>query len=86
VRFSARQDEAERAAFGVTARVEFGGEAAAARSTKRLGLLSPLLMPTAQWCARTMVLSIMSAVGSRSTISARLSSMASKAPTSSQRR
>jgi len=37
--------------------MELGGEAAA-RSAKRLGLLSPLFMPTAQWCARMTVLSI----------------------------
>ncbi len=44
---SARQDEAERAAFGVTAGMELGGEAAT-RSTKRLCLLSPFFIPTAQ--------------------------------------
>ena len=44
---SARQDEAERAAFGIAAGMEFGGKAAT-RSTKRLCLLSPLFMPTAQ--------------------------------------
>ena len=52
-----RHDEAERPAFPVAAGMEFGGEATA-RSAKRLGRLSPLFMPTAQWCARTMVLSI----------------------------
>jgi hypothetical protein len=85
VSFTACQDEAERAAFGVAAGVELGGEAAA-RSAKRLGFLSPFFVPAAQWCARTMVELIMSAVGSRSTISARLSSMASKTPLYSQRR
>lgn len=47
VRLPGRQDEAERAAFRIAAGMEFGGEAAA-RSAKRLGLLSPLFMPTAQ--------------------------------------
>lgn len=44
---SACQDEAERAAFGIAAGMQFGGEPAT-RSTKRLCLLSPLFMPTAQ--------------------------------------
>ena len=47
VGLSGRQYEAERSAFRVTARMELGGEAAS-RSAKRLGLLSPLFMPTAQ--------------------------------------
>ncbi len=47
VRFSTRQDEAERAALSVATGVELGGEAAA-RSAKRLGFLSPLFMPAAQ--------------------------------------
>ncbi len=42
-----RQHEAERKASGVAPCVELGGEAAS-RSAKRLGLLSPLFMPTAQ--------------------------------------
>ena len=42
------QDEAERAAFRIASGMELGGEAAA-RSAKRLGRLSPLFMPTAQW-------------------------------------
>lgn len=46
VRFSTRQDEAERAALGIATGVELGGEPAA-RSAKRLGFLSPLFMPTA---------------------------------------
>lgn len=41
------QHEAEGEASGIAPRVELGGEAAA-RSAKRLGLLSPLFMPTAQ--------------------------------------
>ncbi len=47
VRLSGRQHEAEREASGVASGVELGGEAAS-RSAKRLGLLSPLFMPTAQ--------------------------------------
>ena len=47
VRLSGRQHEAERTAFCIASGMEFGGEAAA-RSAKRLGLLSPLFMPTAQ--------------------------------------
>lgn len=47
VRLSGRQDEAERAAFGIASGMEFDGEAAS-RSAKHLGLLSPLFMPTAQ--------------------------------------
>ena len=47
VGLAGRQDKSERATFPVAARVEFGGEAAA-RSAKRLGLLSPFFMPTAQ--------------------------------------
>jgi hypothetical protein len=50
-----RQDESERAALGVAAGMELGDEAAS-RSARRLGLLSPLFMPNAQWCARTIVL------------------------------
>lgn len=82
---SGRQDEAERPTLGVTSGVELGGEAAA-RPAKRLGLLSPLFMPTAQWCARTTVLSIMSAARSRPAISAKVSNMASNTPVSTQRR
>jgi len=41
------QHEAEGQASGIAPRVELGGEAPA-RSAKRLGLLSPLFMPTAQ--------------------------------------
>lgn len=80
-----RQHEAERAAFRIASGMELGCEAAA-RSAKRLGLLSPLFMPTAQWCARTTVLSIMSAVRSRPAISAKVSSIASNTPVSTQRR
>ena len=47
VRLAGCQDEAERSAFSVAPRMEFGGEAAA-RSAKRLGFLIPLFMPTAQ--------------------------------------
>jgi len=47
VRLPRRQDEAERAAFGVAPGVELAAEAAA-RSAKRLGFLSPFFMPTAQ--------------------------------------
>ena len=47
VRLSRCQHEAERETSGIAPGVELGGEAAA-RSTKRLGLLSPLFMPTAQ--------------------------------------
>ena len=42
-----RQHEAERPALRIAAGMELGGEAAA-RSAKRLGLLSPLFLPTAQ--------------------------------------
>lgn len=41
------QDKSERAAFGIASGVEFGAEATA-RSAKRLGLLIPFFMPTAQ--------------------------------------
>nr|WP_244662171.1 hypothetical protein [Mesorhizobium huakuii] len=47
MRLARCQDEAERSAFSVAPRMEFGGEAAA-RSAKRLSFLSPLFMPTAQ--------------------------------------
>ena len=47
VGLSRRQNEAERAAFGIASGVELGGEATS-RSAKRLGFLSPLFMPTAQ--------------------------------------
>lgn len=47
MRLSGGQDEAERAAFRIASGMKLGGEAAA-RSAKRLGLLSPLFMPTAQ--------------------------------------
>jgi len=85
MRLSRRQHEAERTAFRIASGMELGGEAAA-RSAKRLGLLSPLFMPTAQWCARTIVLSIMSAVRSPPAISAKVSSIASNTPVSTQRR
>jgi len=62
------QDETERAALSIAGSVEFCCEAAS-RSTKRLGRLSPFFMPTAQWCARTTVLSIISADPSRPAIS-----------------
>lgn len=44
---SRRQHEAERKASGIASGVELGGKTSA-RSAKRLGLLSPLFMPTAQ--------------------------------------
>ncbi|MET3438028.1 hypothetical protein ABIC44_002711 [Sphingomonas sp. 1185] len=66
MRLTRRQDEGERATSDIAAGVEFGGKAAAG-STERLGRTSPFFMPTAQWCARTTVLSIMSARPSRST-------------------
>ena len=47
VRLPRCQHEAEGQASGIAPCVELGGEAAA-RSAKRLGLLSPLFMPTAQ--------------------------------------
>lgn len=47
VRLSGRQDEAKRPPLCIASGMELGGEAAA-RSAKRLGLLSPLFMPTAQ--------------------------------------
>lgn len=85
VRLTRCQDEGERAASDIATGVELGGEAAA-RSTERLGRTSPFFMPTAQWCARTMVLSIMSARPSRSTAPASVSSMASNTPVVAQRR
>lgn len=45
VGLSGCQHEAEREASGIAPCVELGGEAAS-RSAKRLGLLSPLFMPT----------------------------------------
>ncbi|GEM_PF-1265272 len=47
VRLSGCQHEAEREASGIASCVKLGAEAAS-RSAKRLGLLSPLFMPTAQ--------------------------------------
>jgi len=47
VRLSVSQDEAERPPLRIAPGMELGGEAAA-RSAKRLGLLRPLFMPTAQ--------------------------------------
>jgi len=47
VRLPRCQHKAEGEASGIAPCVEFGGEAAA-RSAKRLGVLSPLFMPTAQ--------------------------------------
>lgn len=47
VRLPGRQDEAERSTFRIAAGMELSGEAAA-RSTKRLGFLRPLFMPTTQ--------------------------------------
>lgn len=85
VRLSRAQHEGERATSDIAASVEFGGEAAA-RSDERLGRASPFFMPTAQWCARTTVLSIMSARSSRSTTPASVSSMASNTPVVAQRR
>jgi hypothetical protein len=85
VSFAGRQDETERAALSITGGVELCRETAS-RSTKRLGRLSPFFMPTAQWCARTTALSIISADLSRPAISAKVSSMASNTPVSTQRR
>jgi hypothetical protein len=65
--------------------VELGREPAA-RAADRLGWPSSFFIPTAQWCARTTVLSIMSARASRSTTSASVSSMASNTPVVVQRR
>ena len=47
VRLAGRQHEAEWEASGIASCVKLGAEAAS-RSAKRLGLLSPLFMPTAQ--------------------------------------
>jgi hypothetical protein len=69
VSLSGRQDEAQRSALTIAAGVQLGREAAS-RTAKPLGLLIPFFSPTAQWCARTTVLSIMSAVVSRSTTAA----------------
>ena len=79
VSLAGRQHEAEWEASGVASGVEFGGEASP-RSAEPLCLLSPLFKPTAQLCARTTVLSIMSAAVSRPASSASVSSMAANTP------
>ncbi|MET3438042.1 hypothetical protein ABIC44_002725 [Sphingomonas sp. 1185] len=60
MRLTRRQDEGERATSDIAAGVEFGSKAAA-RSAERFDRASPFFMPTAQWWARTTVLSVMSA-------------------------
>ena len=85
-RVSARcQHGVERASLCVASGVEPGGKPAA-RASQRLGLPSSFFIPTAQWCARTAVLSIMSALASRSTACASVSSIASNTPVMVQRR
>ena len=79
VSLSGRQDEAQRSALTIAAGVQLGRQAAS-RTTKPLSLLIPFFSPPAQWSARTTVLSIMSAVVSRSTTAASVSSMTSNTP------
>jgi hypothetical protein len=56
--------QAERSALAITPRVDFRCEAAA-RTRRGLLILSPLFMPTAQGCARMIVVSTMSPDRSR---------------------
>jgi hypothetical protein len=62
------------------------GRKAPSGTAEPLGFLIPFFSPTAQWCARITVLSIMSAVVSRSITAASVSSMASNTPVTTQRR
>ena len=69
MRLARRQDDADRQALTVGAKVDFGREATK-RAAKTL-VLSPPFAPSAQWCAPMVVLSIICKV-SATTISERL--------------
>ena len=84
VRFARRQGQADRQAMGVGAEVDFGREATA-RAPKTLAM-SPPFAPAAQWCARTMVLSIMCKASVSPPLSARACSTTSHKPEVVQRR
>jgi len=80
-----RQDEADRPTSAVASGMDFGREAAP-RAPECLPILIPLFMPTAQWCARITVLSIICASRSGLAKSAKLSRSASNTPVATQRR
>ncbi len=80
-----RQHEGDGASLRVASGVELGGEITT-RASERLGVPSSFFIPSVQWCARTTVLSIMSALALRSTTSASFSSMASNTPVMVQQR
>ncbi len=61
VGFPGGQKKTDRKTLSVGPKVDFGREAAA-RTAKSL-VLSPPFAPAAQWCARTMVLSIICSAG-----------------------
>src|SRR6185437_5613789 len=83
VGFPWRQKETDRKTRSVGPKVDLGREAAA-RTAKSL-VLSPPFAPAAQWCARTMVLSIICRA-SPPPPSARAASIRSQSPLAVQRR
>ena len=84
VSLAGAQDDAYGQPLGVGSEMDFGREATS-RTTKSLAL-SPLFKPAAQWCARTMVLSIICKVSAGPPLSARASSITSQTPLAVQRR
>ena len=83
LRFAGRQKETDRKTLSVGPKVDFGRKPAA-RAAKSL-VLSPPLAPAAQWCARTIVLSIICSVLPPPP-SARAASIRSHSPLAVQRR
>jgi hypothetical protein len=76
--------DADGQTLGVGASVDLGGQAAA-RAAERVGL-GPPFPPAAQWCARTMVESIICRAVSDTSLPASASRITSHTPLSAQRR
>jgi hypothetical protein len=84
VGLAGRQNHADGQALAVGAKVDFGREATA-RAAKTL-VLNPPFAPAAQWCARTMVLSIICKASASPPPSASACNSTSQMPLSVQRR
>jgi hypothetical protein len=84
MRLAGRQDDADRQALTVCAKVDFGRKATT-RAAKIL-VLRPPFAPAAQWCARMMVLSIICKASAPPPPSASACNSTSQIPLSVQRR
>lgn len=84
VSLAGAQDDADGQSLGVGAEMDLGRETTS-RTPKPLSL-SPFFKPAAQWCVRTMVLSIICIASAEPPPSARASSITSQTPLTVQRR